>query len=177
MISKHAFGRVVVYGLLYSTILFLLKKTNLVVSGETAFRLFFYVSALSGIIQTINLAVIKKTEDIGSGVRLKLLRGIQLKYNLRERRRAAFARCIFGVASSLLAAISASVLYIYKECPSPDMVFALAFTASLVSVVLLFLTLFEYNKISDFESELLDAQAADEEAKEAIDELLKEKKE
>lgn len=174
---KQAAGRILVYALLYALIFFAVKKLDLCVAGEAAFRLFFYVSALSGVIQTINLAVIKKTEDIKSGVRLTLLRAIQLQHNLKERRQAAFARCIYGVGSSLAAAVTASFLNFLKDAPSPVYLFSLATLFATLSIVFLFITLYEFKSISDFESELLDAQAADEEAKKAVDDLLKEKKE
>lgn len=165
-----------VYALLYATIFFAVRKLDVSVTGEAAFRLFFYVSALSGVIQTINLAVIKKAEDIKSGVRLTLLRAVQLQYNLKARRQSAFARCIYGVGSSLAAAITASFLNLLKDAPAPSYLFALATFFAALSIVFLFITLYEFKSISDFESELLDAKAADEEAKEAVDELLKEKK-
>lgn len=165
-----------VYGIVYAMIFFAVRKSGICISGEAAFRLFFYISALSGIIQTINLAVIKKAEDIKSAVRLKLLRAIQLQHNLRERRQAAFARCIYGIGSSLAAAVTASGLNFLKDSPVPHYLFALACLFSVVSIVFLFFTLYEFKSISDFESELLDAKAADDEAKEAVDELLKEKK-
>ncbi|MCM2317963.1 MAG: hypothetical protein NDI93_01380 [Pseudomonas sp.] len=174
---KQTTGRLVVYTFLYAIIFLAVRKLEICVSGEAAFRLFFYVSALSGLIQTINLAVIKKSEDIKSGVRLTLLRAIQLQHNLRNRRQAAFARCIYGIGSSLAAAITASALNFLKDAPAPHYLFAFATFFALLSVVFLFLTLYEFKSISDFESELLDAQAADEEAKKAVDDLLKEKKE
>lgn len=165
-----------VYGFAYAAIFFVVRKLGVCISGESAFRLFFYIAALSGIIQTINLAVIKKTEDIKSSVRLKLLRAVQLHHNLKERRQAAFARCIYGIGCSLAAAITASALNFLKDAPVPHGVFALTCLFSIVSVLFLFITLYEFKSISDFESDLLDAKAADEEAKEAVDELLKEKK-
>lgn len=164
------------YGAAYAVIFFAVRKLGFCVSGESAFRLFFYISALSGIIQTINLAVIKKTEDIKSNVRLKLLRAVQLQHNLKERRQSAFARCIYGIGCSFAAAMTASALNFLKDAPVPHSIFALACLSSAVSVLFLFITLYEFKSISDFESDLLDAKAADEEAKEAVEELLKEKK-
>lgn len=166
-----------VYAFLYAMIFFAVRKLEISVSGEAAFRLFFYVSALSGLIQTINLAVIKKSEDIKSGVRLTLLRAIQLQHNLRARRQAAFARCIYGIGSSLAAAITASGLNFLKDAHAPYYLFALASFFAILSVLFLFITLYEFKSISEFESELLDSQAADDEAKKAVDDLLKEKKE
>ncbi len=149
------------------------RAAGLCISGESSFRLFFYISALTGVIQTINLSIYKKSEDIRGNIKLPYLQGVKLRENLKERRESAFSRSIAGIGFSLVAAASASVMNYYGSNPAPLVLFAAASMAALISVIMLGLTLFEFKSISDLESELLDHQEKKDAAHQALQDLYK----
>ncbi len=172
--NTHSYlARIVLYGLAYLGIFYVFKYAAFELEGETGFKLFFYISALSGIIQTINLAIVKKSEDVRSNVKLKYLQKVRLQHNLRERRKAAFARCIFGIGFSLAAAFSASAMNYYGKEYIPLSLLSIATLLAIASMAILFIALFEFKSISELEDELVDYEVAEDDAIKAVAELTK----
>ncbi len=174
MSKTKVFHRFAFYAAAFVATYIAARQLNICVSGESAFRLFFYISALTGVIQTINLSIYKKSEDIRSNIKLTYLQGLRLRENLRDRREAAFSRSIMGIGFSLVAAASASAMNYFGTASAPLWLFAAASVSALISVIMLCITLFEFKSISDLESELLDHQEQKEAAEQALEDLRKE---
>lgn len=163
--------RIIFYSVLFGVTYIILKKINPSISGESGFRLFFYISALTGIIQTINLSIFKKSEDIRNSVKLKYLARVRLRVNLKDRRDTAFLRSIGGIAFSLIAVAAASVMNYYGQNTAPIIFLCAAVLSSLLSIVMLSLTLYEFKSISDLETELLEIQEQNDSVQAALEKL------
>jgi hypothetical protein len=163
--------RIIFYVLVFAAVFIVVYKFFPPIAGNSGFRLFFYISALAGLIQTVNLSIFKKSEDIRAAVKLYYFAKLRLKADLKERRESAFMRSVSGIAHSLVAAMSASLMSYYDSCPVPAFIISAALLSTLASIFMLFLTLFEFKNISDIEFDLIELQDQEKTKQEALESL------
>ena len=160
--------RLIFYGALLAITYFCISRLNLVVTGELGFKVFIAFSVVSGAIQSVNFLVINKLSDLGKLSDIGFWAKIRLKNRTVVRRSIAFQRAVIGLMFSLITGALSAYMNVLNHDNVPNFILALSIFTTLVSVIMLFLTLYEYYVVSVFETELSERSKKNEAKKSAL---------
>ncbi len=150
----NAIKRSLFYGLilLISTTAFYYLKLS--IKGETAYKAFFAVALVSGSIQSINFLVIRKISEIQKIQNIGFWARWRLRLRVEPRRTTAFSRAITGIVTALGSGAFSAWMNILDQTNVPYWGLGLATGLAIVSIFMLFLTIYEFSVVSKLETEI-----------------------
>lgn len=144
--------RFIFYGVFACVVIFLFEKFELTIKGDVGFVIFMVLSAISGVVQTLNIAIMAKVTDIAKIEGLGVWAKQRLKNRVLPRKRIAFFRAIAGVSCALVGGVLAGYMKtIGGECVEAWL-FGLTILITLFAVIFVFLTFYEFHVLSIFET-------------------------
>lgn len=146
--------RFIFYGTVIGISVLAFYLLDFCVSGDSAHKLFIAIALVSGLVQSANFLVIRKISDIQKIEGLGFWARWRLRLRAEERRSIAFIRAAVGVFNALGAAAMSAWMNILAEAYVPFWMLGIASGFSLLSITLLFLTLYEYYVISKLETDI-----------------------
>ncbi len=146
--------RLIFYGVLFAITYFGISKLSLAVTGELGFKVFVAFSIVSGTIQSVNFLVIKQISELGKLSDIGFWAKIRLKNRAISRRSVAFQRAFVGLSFSLATGGLSAYMNALGHAQVPTFILSLSIFTALISMIMLFLTLYEYYVVSVFETEL-----------------------
>lgn len=147
-------GRFLFYGLfllLFVSIFYFLKPNIL---GATAYKIFLVMAVVSGSIQSINFLVIRKISAIQKIENIGFWARWRLRSRIEIRSKTAFTRSLVGVVMALITGCFSAWMNILDSKIVPFWGLGAATGFALISIMMLFLTLYEFYVVTTLENEI-----------------------
>tara|TARA_R100000687_G_scaffold83637_1_gene88063 strand:+ start:4644 stop:5177 length:534 start_codon:yes stop_codon:yes gene_type:complete len=154
MMIAAFFTRFIFYGSVICVAVLTFYFLDFCVAGESAHKLFIAIALVSGLVQSANFLVIRKLSDIQKVEGLGFWARWRLRLRAEERRNTAFIRAAVGVLAALGSAAMSAWMNILAESHVPFWMLGIASGFSLLSITMLFLTLYEYYVVSKLETDI-----------------------
>lgn len=126
------------------------------------------LAGLSGTIQSINFFVIKKIEEVETAADLGYYANWRLVTKLDDRRALALYRAVVGITAALLTAVSVGLLRVFENESEKLLTLGASVGSAVISLLMLFLTVYEFHALSNLQAELRRKNAAKEKKAEAL---------
>lgn len=146
--------RFIFYGMVICVAVLAFYFLDFCITGESAHKLFIAIALVSGLVQSANFLVIRKISEIQKIEGLGFWARWRLRLRVEERRNTAFIRAAVGVLAALGAAAMSAWMNILAEAYVPFWMLGIASGFSLLSITMLFLTLYEYYVVSKLETDI-----------------------
>jgi len=146
--------RVIFYGaiLLISTAVFF--YLDLAVDGKSAYKVFLTLAVVSGAIQSINFLVIQKISDVQKIQNIGFWASWRLRPRVESRRKTAFYRALVGIITAIGAGAFSAWMGILDSELVPYWGLGIAAGVTVISIMMLFLTLYEFSVVTKLETEM-----------------------
>jgi hypothetical protein len=146
--------RVLFYGVIILISVITFYFFNLSIKGEHAYKAFLSLAILSGSIQSINFLVIRKISDIQKLQNIGFWARWRLRPRVELRRKTAFSRAIIGILTALVTGGFSAWMNIIGAKMVPYWGLGIAAGMSIISIIMLFLTVYEYSVMLKLETDM-----------------------
>lgn len=127
---------------------------DLSVTGKSAYKVFLILAVISGAIQSINFLVIQKISDVQKIKNVGFWASWRLRHRVESRRKTAFYRALVGVLAAIGAGAFSAWMSILDLEFVPYWGLGLATGVTVISIVMLFLTLYEFFVVTKLEADM-----------------------